>query len=51
MMLRSITQEIVVEKGGHDVIFKLHVHPGGNHLFIGGNQVPECSVLASLPDT
>ncbi len=33
------TQEIVIEKGGHDVIFKLHVDPGGYHLLIGGNQV------------
>ena len=31
--------EIVIEKGGHDVIFKLHVDPSGSHLIVGGNQV------------
>ncbi len=28
-----------MEKGGHDVIFKVHVDPTGSHLIIGGNQV------------
>lgn len=30
--------EIVIEKGGHDVIFRLHVDHTGSHLIVGGNQ-------------
>ena len=40
-------QELVVEKGGHDVIFKVHVDPTGSHLIIGGNQASMTMMMTS----
>ena len=36
-----------MEKGGHDVIFKVHVDPTGSHLIIGGNQASMTMMMTS----